>query len=644
MYIANINDSNRFMLYLNPKLSSDLIIKVLITIICILFIPVFVFANGFIEPSSIENFSNTVYGYLGLIFFIVAYGFVLFEEKLHMRKSKPVMIAAGIIWILVALAYLKIGDTHTPHEAIKKCLLEYAELFLFLLAAMTYINAIEERNVFQFLRVFLVSRGYSLRNIFWITGMLAFTISPVADNLTTALIMGAVVMAVGGNNKKFVAIACVNIVVAANAGGAFSPFGDITTLMVWQKGKVEFSGFFAILIPSLVNWLIPAIVMSFSINKDVPQKIDETVSIKYGALFMVSLFLLTIITAVFFHSFLHLPSAAGMMFGLGYLGIFSYHVKRHESLTDSFDNILGLQEGKSPHPMDLLREKTGNFSEIINNFEIPAFIVNNDHIVTHWNKACEKLTGVSADSIVGTNRQWCAFYPEKRPVMADLIVENASEKNMARYYKDKYRESVKIESAFEVKDFFPDLGEKGKWLFITAAPVKDKQNKIIGAVTTLKDYTTHKKDIKHFDVMKSIARSEWDTLLFFYGITLCVGGLAQFGYLELLSNHMYHGLGTTIANSLVGVLSAIFDNIPVMFAVLSMDPSMPVGQWLLVTLTAGTGGSILAIGSAAGVALLGTAKGAYTFGRHLKWAPIIFCGYVAGIICHIIINSNITFC
>ncbi len=173
------------------------------------------------------------------------------------------MLAAGLIWVLVAIAYLRIGDTHTAHEAIKHSLLEYAELFLFLLAAMTYINAMEERNIFQALRAYLVSRGFSLRQIFWTTGALAFCISPIADNLTTALLMGAVVMAVGGKNHKFVALACVNVVVAANAGGAFSPFGDITTLMVWQKNKVAFSQFFAIFMPSVVNWLIPAVSDEF---------------------------------------------------------------------------------------------------------------------------------------------------------------------------------------------------------------------------------------------------------------------------------------------------------------------------------------------------------------------------------------------
>ena len=102
---------------------------------------------------------------------------------------------------------------------------------------------------------------------------------------------------------------------------------------------------------------------------------------------------------------------------------------------------------------------------------------------------------------------------------------------------------------------------------------------------------------------------------------------------------MYDGLGPTTANILVGVLSAIVDNIPVMFAVLNMSPDMDLYQWMLVTLTAGVGGSMLSIGSAAGVALMGTSRGMYTFFSHLKWAPVIALGYIASILTHYMVNA-----
>jgi len=449
------------------------------------------------ETLSVDmSLADTLWGYHSLFLFIAAYTVVIFEEYLHLRKSKPVIFAAGVIWILVAIAYKKAGMPDHAHEAIIHNLTEYAELFLFLLVAMTYINSMEERNVFQTLRAWLVSRGFSLRSVFWITGLLAFFISPVADNLTTALLMGAVVMAVGGDNKKFIGLACINIVVAANAGGAFSPFGDITTLMVWQKNKVQFFEFFAIFLPSVINWLIPAIIMNFAVGDDKPLTLEEKISLKLGAKRIIVLFLLTIVTAVSFHNFLHLPPATGMMLGLGYLGFFSYYLKKkeHHSLDD--------------------------------------------------------------------------------------------------YHSSEFPEMMNSHSE------------------------------------------------KPFDLFHRVANAEWDTLLFFYGVILCVGGLSQFGYLAQVSHFMYHGLGPTYANVLVGFLSAIVDNIPVMFAVLTMDPHMSHGQWLLVTLTAGVGGSLLSIGSAAGVALMGTARGVYTFMTHLKWFIPILLGYAGSILCHLWINAR----
>jgi Na+/H+ antiporter NhaD/arsenite permease-like protein len=142
-----------------------------------------------------------------------------------------------------------------------------------------------------------------------------------------------------------------------------------------------------------------------------------------------------------------------------------------------------------------------------------------------------------------------------------------------------------------------------------------------------------------FDFFRKISKAEWDTLLFFFGIILSVGGLGFIGYLALVSEYLYVGLGATYANSLVGILSAIVDNIPVMFAVITMNPTMPTEQWLLVTLTTGVGGSLLSIGSAAGVALMGQARGYYTFFGHLKWTPVIFLGYVASIYVHLLLTG-----
>ncbi|MEM9533191.1 MAG: sodium:proton antiporter NhaD [Pseudomonadota bacterium] len=428
-------------------------------------------------------------GFAALGIFVAAYSLVIAEEFTHLRKSKPVMLAAGIIWAIIAVEYSANGFTHDAEHAVRTFLIEFAELFLFLLAAMTYVNAMSERNIFEALRSWLVSRGFSYRKLFWITGVLSFFLSPIIDNLTTALVMCAVVMAVGRDNPRFVAISCVNIVVAANAGGAFSPFGDITTLMVWQAGLVDFATFFALFVPSVVNYVIPAAAMHFAIPDVVPEVSGGSISMKRGAKRIMFLFICTIATAVSFHNFLHLPPFLGMMTGLAYLKFFGYYLKR-------------------THHKEL------EFSE----------------------------------------------------------------------------------------------GRPG--------------------------------DVSAFDSFRNVARAEWDTLLFFFGVIMCVGGLGFIGYLNMASQFMYGDLGPTLANSLVGVLSAIVDNIPVMVAVLQMQPAMDMGQWLLVTLTAGVGGSMLSIGSAAGVALMGQARGAYTFFGHLKWTPVIAVGYVASIYVQLWFNAR----
>ncbi len=356
--------------------------KIIFMLICYLTMPAAVLASSQSGSAPVELTGGAL-GILSIVIFVLAYSLVPLENNIHLRKSKPVLFAAGVIWVLLAIAYVRIGDTHSAHEAIKHSLLEYAELFLFLLAAMTYINAMEERNIFQALRAWLVSRGFSLRSIFWVTGILAFVISPIADNLTTALLMGAVVMAVGGDNTKFVALACINVVVAANAGGAFSPFGDITTLMVWQKGHVQFHEFFAIFLPSLVNWLIPAAIMSLAIGKQSPQTFDEKASLKYGAFVIVALFLVTITTAVSFHNFLHLPPAAGMMLGLGFLGLYSYHIKRHEGRVQSYDFILGARGEETIDTLRRIQASDKPLEDIIDNFNDPVFAINNQHVTTH---------------------------------------------------------------------------------------------------------------------------------------------------------------------------------------------------------------------------------------------------------------------
>ncbi|MCB9884429.1 MAG: sodium:proton antiporter NhaD [Planctomycetes bacterium] len=446
------------------------------------------------------DLTGTTLGLVALGVFVFAYLLVILEERIHLRKSKPVVLAAGVIWLLVALAYGSHPEgKDLPGGHLEERILhhtgEYGALFLFLLTAMTYISSIASHNVFLKLNAILVSRGFSLRAVFWATGGLSFVISPVADNLTTALLMGTVAVSVGKGNVPFIAAACTNIVIAANAGGAFSPFGDITTLMVWAKGKVETAKFFTLVAPSLVNWLIPAVIMHFMIPKAQPEPLAKEVELKDGWLTVILLFLVTIATAVTFHAVFHLPPFLGMTTGLGFFMIYGWIRKT-------------------------IFHKRGKGEDI--------------------------------------------------------------------------------------------------------------------------------------NVFHNIAEVEWDTMLFFFGVILCVGGLQELMFLQKASAYLFDpvtGVGATTANICIGVLSAIIDNVPVMFAVLGMDPAMdplnpgvlhtPMAdyQWLLITLTAGVGGSLLSVGSAAGVALMGTAHGYYTFGRHLKFLPAIAAGYAGAIVVHWALNA-----
>lgn len=235
------------------------------------------------ESSNHLDLTNHWVGYVSILLFVMAYLFVMAEEFTHLRKSKPVILAAGIIWALIAYVYVQHGLPTAAEEAVRHNIMEYGELFLFLLVAMTYVNVMDERNVFEALRSWLVGRGYGYRQLFWLTGILSFFMSSVLDNLTTALLMSAVILSVGTDSPKFVVLAFINLVVAANAGGAFCPFGDITTLMVWQKGLIDFWGFFQLFIPSLVNFLIPAAIMHFAVPAAIPKPRKDRVRMRRGA-------------------------------------------------------------------------------------------------------------------------------------------------------------------------------------------------------------------------------------------------------------------------------------------------------------------------------------------------------------------------
>ena len=435
-----------------------------------------------------DTLTSSWAGISALLIFVIAYTFVIFEEKTHLRKSKSVVIGGCLMWLMVGIFEASHGTSHS-HEFVEKLIAEIGALFFFLLVAMTYINTLDERNVFKALRIWLLNKGLGFRQLFWATGGITFLLSPLADNMTSALLMATVAITVSGGNKKFIVLSFINIVVAANAGGAWSPFGDITTLMVWTSGKIQTNEFVYLVVPSIVNWIVTAAIMHPFVPNEKPPEVEETIQMKPGAKVIIFLGVSTVATAVSFHQFLHLPPFMGMMLGLGFLMVFGYYLK------------------------------------------------------------CQGQ-----------------------------------------------------------REYLTKMGENNS-------------------------------EEQPFDIFHKIEGVEFDTLLFFFGVLTAVGCLQYIGYLAIVSEVIYGELGPTLSNVLIGVLSSIVDNIPVMYAVLKMDPAMGLDQWLLITLTAGTGGSLLSIGSAAGVAVMGVDRANYTFINHLKWVPAIALGYLASITAWYFITS-----
>jgi len=421
------------------------------------------------HPEGWVDLTSSVFGIGMLLFFIVGYFFIATEEKYQINKAKPALFMGTAMFMFIGGYYAFNGFAMEPlHENIEHLILEISEIFFFLYVAMTFIEALIERQVFEVLKFDLISKGYNYRKLFWVTGFLAFFISPVADNLTTALILSTVLITLEKNRKEFLVPGAINIVVAANAGGAWSPFGDITTLMAWTAEKGVFTDFFYLFPSAFLGWLVTAFILARFVPTDKPEapKDDKVPTILPGGKAIIYLGVFTIFSAVLGKQIMHLPPMWGMLFGLSILKLYVYQVKKTE------------------------------------NIEINIFA--------------------------------------------------------------------------------------------------------------------------------SVAKIEHDTLLFFVGILAAVGGLHFLGFLDMAVK-LYETFSPTAVNIGVGFLSAIVDNVPVMSAVLKANPELGLDQWMLVTLTAGVGGSLISFGSAAGVGVMGKMHGIYTFGAHMKYAWTVLIGYIVSV-------------
>jgi len=428
-------------------------------------------ANAAAHAASDINLATTWVGWLSLAVFVVAYYFIATEDKYEVNKAKPALFAGTFMFMLIGIYYALNGMNPDPlHDELEHLILEIAEIFFFLLVAMTYIETLIERGVFDLMKFKLVSKGYTYKKLFWLTGLLAFFISPVADNLTTALILSTVLFTIDKKNLAFLVPGAINIVVAANAGGAWSPFGDITTLMAWTAGKGEFVDFLFLFPASVLGWFVTAFLLSMSVPSGQPPfdaASEKKPEVLDGGMGVAYLGVATIVMAVLGHQFFHFPAMWGMMFGMAVLKLYSIHLEKS--------------------------------------------------------------------------------------------------------------------------------GQNG------------------------------------FNIYVNMQKVENDTLLFFFGILSAVGALHYLGFLNYVHD-VYGMIGSTAANIGVGFLSAVVDNVPVMSAILKSSPDMDIAQWMLVTMTAGVGGSLISFGSAAGVGVMGRLKGIYTFGSHMKHAWTILVGYIVSIV------------
>ncbi len=474
----------------------------LLTLGLLFLVPVATFAGegmDILSPTKPLSLTGHIVGYLSILVTVLAYVAAMSEEVLELRKSKPMVLGSSLVWFAICIYYALHGEAKVAALAFESNLLAYIELFLFILVSMTYLNAMEERGVFDGLRIWLLNRQYSYRQLFWITGVLAFLLSTVISGMAIALILGSVAAAVGKRNKEFAAFACLNIVIATNAGGSLSPLGGISTLFVWQNKILHFYEFFTLAVPCMVNFLVPAAIMHFFVPKETPAASTSKIWLRRGSKVVIFLFVLTLSITVWSNIVLQLPPAAGMMAGLGLLQFFSFYLTK---------------------------------------------------------------------------------------------------------------------TAHEVKSDFAHVYQ----LFQVEAPRNNKK--------------------QDFDIFKNISTVDWDTLLFFYGAMMLIGALGFIGYLDSIAHFLFGSISPTLANTIIGLSSAFVDNGTLMFAVLSMHPDLVTGQWLLLTLTLGVGGSLLAIGSAPGVALLGLIKDGYSFAFHMRWTPVILLGYFASIAVHFWVNAR----
>ena len=446
-----------------------------------------------------------------IIIFLIGYMLIAMENLTKVNKTCIALLMYVLTWsiYMIATDYAQSSLTSFSHHLAETC-----ETILFLMGAMTIVEVVDSNGGFNFVTRWLHSTRPSA--MLWKTVGLTFILSALLDNMTTAIVMTMVLRKLIADRQRRLLLVCM-VVVAANAGGAFSPIGDVTTIMLWIKGCVSAGGIItSLLLPSVVSIVIPVLIIlprfcrqsassAISMPDINPEGVPQEILQPFEQLNRPSQFS---------------RGARIAIFCIGVGGLMSVPL---------FHSITGL----------------------------PPFV---------------GVTGVLA-------LLW---------TVTELII---------RY-----------------------------------------DSNILSSDTTMRVAT----QMKNIDI---------STILFFLGILLTVGTLQETGTLNMIGSWLNDTFSNVyIINSLIGLLSSVVDNVPLVASAMGMYDIQPAGVaealqvyqqdgafWQLLAYCAGTGGSLLIIGSAAGVVAMGLEDISFTwYMKHMT--PLVLAGYLCGILCYWILT------
>lgn len=267
-----------------------------------------------------------------LVIFIVGYFLISIEHSVGINKTATALIMAGVCWICYNI---HVGDTSLVLPKLGHHLSDIAEIMLFLVGAMTIVELIDSHNGFQFIVNQLHIK--SKRKLLWVVAFISFFLSAILDNLTASIVMVSLLRKFIGeaSDRKFFAGI---IIIAANAGGAFSPIGDVTTTMLWVSHRISTTEvILRLFLPSLVCLLVPLTWLHFRVKGEItpPEQsvLEEEKKIK-GSLFMLIFGTCILLAVPTFKTITHLPPYLGMLFGLGLIWLVADVIHKHEEQED----------------------------------------------------------------------------------------------------------------------------------------------------------------------------------------------------------------------------------------------------------------------------------------------------------------------